>query len=128
MQWKVDFDESGDFVRARQWGDFDLDDQAKFLSDIFTNPHWRSGRGVLFDYRGLDVGALDEGDLAAITTILQSARRRLEDSKLALLCDSDELFEVGKSFGMMMAPKIENNLVIFRDEQAAVDWLTTSRQ
>jgi hypothetical protein len=128
MQWKVDFDESGQFVRAKQWDEFDLDDQARFLSDIFVSPRWTPGLGVLFDYRGLKIGTLDEGDLATISAIFQSARRRLEDSKLALLCDSDELFEVGKHFGMLIAPKLENNLFIFRDEKAAIDWLTASRQ
>ena len=123
MQWKVELDESGRFVRAKQWDEFDLDEQARFLTAIFTGPHWRPGLGVLFDYRGLIPADLDTGDLAVVTTIFQSARRRLESSKLALLCDSDELFEVGKQFGMMLAPKLENNLVIFRDEKAAIDWL-----
>ncbi len=124
MKWKVELDTTGKFVRAREWDVFDLDDQAKFLTDIFAGAHWHAGLGVLFDYRGLVVaGALDEGDLAAISTIFQSARRRLEDSKLALLCDTDELFEVGKHFGMLIAPKLENRLVIFRDENAAVQWL-----
>ena len=126
MQWKVDFDESSEFVRAKQWDEFDLDDQAKFLTDIFKSPKWRAGLGVLFDYRGLKVRTLDDGDLAAVSTIFQSARRRLEDSKLALLCDSEELFEVGKHFGMLIAPKLENTLFIFRDEQAALKWLTAS--
>lgn len=123
MQWKVELDESGQFVRARQWDQFSLDDQASFLTDLFTGSHWRSGLGVLFDYRGLRVGTLDEGDLAAVSTIFQSARRRLASSKFALLCDSDELFEVGKHFGMLIAPKLDNTLFIFRDENAAVEWL-----
>ena len=124
MQWNVEIDESGQFVRAKQWDEFDLDEQAKFLTAIFTGPHWKPGLGVLFDYRGLVVRTLDEGDLAAVTTIFQSARRRLEDSKLALLCDSDELFEVGKHFGELIAPKLENRLFVFRDEQMAINWLS----
>jgi hypothetical protein len=70
------------------------------------------------------MGDLDEGDLAVVRTIFQSSRHRLESSKLALLCDTDELFELGKHFGEMIASKLENNLFVFRDEQAAVDWLT----
>ena len=124
MEWKVEPDESGAFVRARQWGEFSLDDQAAFLADIFVGPHWRNGLGVLFDYRGLSVGKMDDGDLAAVSTMFQSARRRLESSKFALLCDSDELFEVGKHFGQLIAPKLDNDLFIFRDEAAAIAWLT----
>ena len=127
MQWKVDFDESSEFVRAKQWDEFNLDEQARFLTDIFRDPKWRPGLGVLFDYRGLNVRKLDDGDLTAISTIFQSARRRLEDSKLALLCDNDDLFEVGKHFGMLIAPKLENNLIIFRDEAAAISWLKARR-
>lgn len=123
MHWKVELDKSGKFVRAKEWDVFDLDDQAQFLTDIFAGAHWKPGLGVLFDYRGLIVVSLDDGDLAAISTIFQSARRRLESSRLALLCDEDELFEVGKKFGELLAPKLENQLVIFRDEKAAVDWL-----
>ncbi|HEX6280091.1 MAG TPA: hypothetical protein VFZ49_08785 [Pyrinomonadaceae bacterium] len=128
MQWKVEIDESGKFVRARQWDEFSLDDQADFLTAIFTGPHWKPGLGVLFDYRGLIVGKLDEGDLTVVRTIFQSSRHRLESSKLALLCDSDELFELGKHFGEMLASKLENNVFVFRDEQAAVDWLTARIQ
>jgi hypothetical protein len=123
MQWKVEFDEARRFVRARQWDEFSLDDEAKFLSDIFVNPEWHSGLGVLFDYRGLNISNLDMADLNAITVIFQSARRRLADSKLALLCDSDELFEVGREFGILLAPRVENQVVIFRDEAAAINWL-----
>ena len=123
MQWKVEFDEARRFVRAKQWDEFSLDDQAKFLSDIFTDSRWHSGLGVLFDYRGLNVSTLDMGDLTTVAVIFQSARKKLADSKLALLCDSDELFEVGREFGVMLAPKLENQLVIFRDENAATSWL-----
>ena len=128
MQWKVELDKSGAFVRAREWDEFSLDDQARFLSDIFTNPDWRPGLGVLFDYRGLTVSELNEGDLTAITVIFQSIRRRLAESKMALLCDSDALFEIGKHFRMLLAPKLDNRVTIFRDEKAAVDWLTADTQ
>ena len=128
MKWKVELDETGKFVRAKQWDVFDLDDQAKFLADIFAGAHWRPGLGVLFDYRGLIMGKIDAGDLTVVTTIFQSVRRRLESSKLALLCDSDELFELGKEFGIMLAPKLPNKLMIFRDEKAAVDWLLVGTQ
>ena len=127
MQWKVEFDESHGFVRAKQWDEFSLDDQAKFLSDIFVNPRWHAGLGVLFDYRGLKVSSLDMGDLTTVAVIFQSARRKLEDSRLALLCDSDELFEVGREFGVLLAPKLENQLVIFRSEDAALNWLTARK-
>ena len=126
MEWKVGLDESAMFVRARQWGEFSLDDQADFMTGIFTGDHWKPGLGVLFDYRGLRMGELDEGDLAAVATIFQSARRRLEASRFALLCDSDELFELGKRFGQLIAPKLNNDMFIFRDEAAAVNWLVAA--
>jgi len=125
MKWKVEMDEVGGFVRAAQWDEFSLDDEAAFLSDIFTGSHWQPGLGVLFDYRGLKVTELEESDLKAISVIFQSARRRLAASKMALLCDSNELFEVGRHFGEMLAPKLENRVVVFLDERAAVDWLAT---
>ena len=124
MQWKVELDESGKFVRARQWDEFSLDDQVTFLAEIFAGDHWQPGLGVLFDYRGLKISTLDEGDLAVVRTVFQSARRRLESSKMALLCDSDELFELGRHFGELLASKLENRLVVFRDEDAAIQWLT----
>ena len=126
MKWKVEPDDRG-FVRARQWDTFTLEDQADFLTAAFAGPHWISGLGVLFDYRGLIVSEMTEGDLAAVRVIFQSARRRLESSKMALLCDSDELFEVGKHFGEMLAEKMDNRWVIFRDEAAAIAWLTAGK-
>jgi hypothetical protein len=123
MEWKVELDESGRFVRAWEWDEFSLDDQAAFLSDIFTGEHWSPGLGVLIDYRGLNVSQLDESDLSAIRVIFQSARKRLAESKIALLCDTNELFELGAHFGELLASKLENRVVVFRDEQAAVNWL-----
>jgi hypothetical protein len=123
MQWKVEFDEARRFVRAKQWDEFSLDDQAMFLSDIFADPRWHAGLGVLFDYRGLDVSTLDMGDLNTVAVIFQSARKKLVDSKMALLCDSDELFEIGREFGVLLAPRVETQVVIFRDETAALNWL-----
>ncbi len=123
MQWKVELDQSGSFVRAWEWDEFSLEDEAKFLSDIFTGPHWQPGLGVLIDYRGLKVTVLDAADLSAIRVIFQSVRRRLGDSRIALLCDTDELFEIGKHFGEMLAAKLENQVVVFKDENAAIEWL-----
>jgi len=123
MKWTVAVDERGGFVRAKQWDEFSLDDQADFLSAIFAGDNWRPGLNVMFDYRDLDVSNLSEGDLAAVRVMFQSARKRLESSKMALLCNSDELFEVGKHFGEMLAEKLDNRLVVFRDENAAVTWL-----
>ena len=123
MQWKVEFDEARRFVRAKQWDEFSLDDQAMFLSDIFADPRWHAGLGVLFEYRGLDVSTLDMGDLNTVAVIFQSARKKLVDSKMALLCDSDELFEIGREFGVLLAPRVETQVVIFRDETAALNWL-----
>ena len=94
-----------------------------FLSDIFADPRWHAGLGVLFDYRGLDVSTLDMGDLNTVAVIFQSARKKLVDSKMALLCDSDELFEIGREFGVLLAPRVETQVVIFRDETAALNWL-----
>jgi hypothetical protein len=125
MEWSVELDERERFIRATEWGDFTLDDQASFLSDIFTSPYWRPGFGVLIDYRDLNVGTIAEGDLEAVRVIFQSVRKRIEASKLAILCDSDESFEVGKGFAELMAPKLENQVVVFRDENAAIDWLST---
>ena len=127
MKWKVELDERG-FVRARQWDEFTLDDQADFLIAIFAGSHWRTGLGVLFDYRGLIISNISEGDLMAIRVMFQSARHRLEESRMALLCDSDELFEIGRHFGEMLAEKIDTRWVIFRDEEAAIAWLTQGKQ
>ncbi|MEP6703176.1 MAG: hypothetical protein ABJB34_00055, partial [Acidobacteriota bacterium] len=111
------------FVRAFQWDEFSLDDEARFLSDIFAGAHWKPGLGVLIDYRGLLVTDLTEADLNAIRVIFQSARVRLASSKMALLCDTDALFELGSHFGELLAAKLENRVVVFRDEKAAIDWL-----
>ena len=128
MEWSVELDEKERFIRAAQWDRFSLEDEALFLSDIFTSSYWRPGLGVLIDYRGLDISDLDSGDLTAITVIFQSVRKRVESSRMALLCDSDLLFEVGKHFGMMLAPKLENSVVVFRDEAAAVAWLAAGQK
>jgi hypothetical protein len=126
MRWKVELDESGKFVHAWEWDEFTLEDQALFLSDIFTGPHWKPGLGVLIDYRSLKVTELTEADLTAIRVIFQSVRNRLAQSKIALLCDTDELFALGAHFGELLASKLENRVVVFRDENAAVAWLTAA--
>ena len=127
MKWKVELEEEGRYVRAWQWDEFSLDDEAQFLTDIFTGSHWRPGLGVLIDYRGLKVTDLTEADLETIRVIFQSARRRLESSKLALFCDTDALFEIGTHFSELLAPKLENKVVVFQDEKAAIDWLISSQ-
>ena len=127
MEWSVELDEHERFIRATEWGDFTLDDQASFLSDIFTSPHWRPGFGVLIDYRELNLSTLSEGDLEAIRVIFQSVRKRIEASKLAILCDTEESFEVGKAFASLMAPKLDNKVVVFLDEDAAIEWLNADR-
>jgi len=123
MEWKIELDERGDFLRAKQWEMFSLEEQAYFLSDIFSAPDWQPGFPLLIDYTNLLIGNIDSRQMERITEFFARMRSVIGAGRIALLSQSDVQFGLGRQFQMLVDTRTDAEIGVFRDEQAAVEWL-----
>ena len=127
MRWKIDLDSARGFVRAIQSETYSAAEEAKFLNEIFGSDFWRPGLSLMIDYSGLSIDNVESEDVENTSDLLCELEEHLGASRLALLCDTDDKFGVGRQFQMMVETQIKGDVRVFRDEEAAIEWLTNGR-
>jgi hypothetical protein len=123
MKWNIQFDEPNGFLRAYQSGNYTRADQAAFLSDIFSSTFWHTGLPLMIDYCHLDVENIGYTEIASSSEFLISLNRTLGPGKIALLCDDDEQFGVGRQLQMIALIYLDREILVYKGVRAAIDWL-----
>jgi len=123
MKWNIQFDEPNGLLRAYQSGNFTSTDQASFLSDIFSSQFWHPGLPLMIDYCHLEMGNIGYSEIISSIDILIALNGTLGPGKLALLCDDDEQFGVGRQLQMIALIDLDREIAVFRSGRAAIDWL-----
>jgi hypothetical protein len=126
MHWNIRNDTDSGYVHAYQSGPFSAEEQAAFLSAIFGSPFWQPGTPLIIDYCSLDMDNVGSGSVEVTRQQLAALNGQLGLGKLALLCDNDEKFGVGRQFQALVEDDLDREVRVFRDEDAAVDWVTRS--
>ena len=124
MKWNIQFDQDNGFLRAYQSGNFTSADQASFLSDIFSSQFWRTGLPLMIDYCHLDVENIGYSDIISSSEFLIALNGTLGPGKIALLCDDDEQFGIGRQFQMIALINLDREIAVFHSGRAAIGWLT----
>lgn len=124
MKWKIDFDERRGFVRAVQYETYSAEEQAQFLTSIFASSFWRPGLPLMIDYCDLEIDNVASRDIENTSRLIQKLGDELGTSRLALVCDTDDKFGVGRQFATMASDRISGEINVFRDERRAIAWLT----
>lgn len=124
MHWNIRFDADRNYTHAYQSGKFSLKDHTSFLNAILESPFWRPGNPLVIDYCSLEMEELDYDRLEATCQIMTLLNEKLGNGRLALLCDDDERFGVGRQIQSSIAAHVEKEISVFRDEDAAIDWVT----
>lgn len=124
MKWNIEFDELNGFVRAYQSGDFSLDDQAAFLSDIVSSPRWQFGTPLMIDFCHLLVDDIFYSEVSSVSHMMATLTAQLGPGKIALLCEDEAQFGLGRQFQMMAEGSVGREIRVYRDEAAAIKFLT----
>jgi hypothetical protein len=127
MKWNIEFDKLYGFVRAYQSGDFSLDDQAAFLSDIVSSPHWQFGAPLMIDFCHLLVDDIFYSEVSSTSDMMTTLTAQLGPGKIALLCDDETQFGLGRQFQMIAEVSVGREIRVYRDEAAAIRFLTEGR-
>ena len=123
MHWNIFYDRALGYVRASQRGDFSTGEEGAFLDEIFEAPFWEPGLPLLIDYSSIPMEPISNRELESTSKQLSEHREQLGKSRLALLCRTDVQFGLGRQFQMISMGRIDGEMRIFRDEDAAVEWL-----
>ena len=124
MHWNIRHDTDRNYVHAYQSGQFSIREQASFLSAIFTAEFWQPGTPLVIDYCSLEMEGLDNRKLETVRYLLSILNEQLGAGRLALLCNGDEEFGVGRQLQSLAALYLDKEVAVFRKEEAAVDWVT----
>ena len=123
MKWNIEFDEPNGFLRAYQSGNFKPADQASFLSDIFSSQFWRTGLPLMIDYCHLKMANIGYTEMLSSVEFLIAINKTLGPGKIALLCDDDEQFGIGRQFQMIALISLDREIAVFHSGRAAIGWL-----
>jgi hypothetical protein len=126
MKWNVGYESELGIVRARQWDDFTLDDEFKFLETTVSDPHASQGAPLMFDYTQLVVTNIGSNDLEQISKRLGDLIQRIASKRIALLAATDLQYGLGRQFQIISESRIPTPIHVFRDEAAALTWLRES--
>jgi hypothetical protein len=127
MHWTIFYDKAIGYVRASQRGAFTTEEQEAFLADIFDSPFWKPGLPLLIDYGSMPVDNIMNRELESTSSQLEKLGEKLGSSKLALLCVTDLQFGLGRQFQIMCMGRLDGEIRVFRDEDAAADWLLSEQ-
>ena len=124
MHWNIRHDTERGYVHAYQSGSFSTDEQAAFLNAIFTSIFWQPGTPLIIDFCALDMENVGWVSVEVTRQQILGLNSQLGPGKLALLCDNDEKFGVGRQFQSMVEDDLDGEVRVFRDEDTAVEWVT----
>ena len=123
MNWNIRYDDRLDYVHAYQSGNYSVCEESAFLRAIFMSPFWAPGKPLIIDYSSLSMDNFGYASIEMAKVQFASENRNLGMGKLALLCDSDEKFGVGRQLQSLIQFDLNSEICVFRDERTAVDWL-----
>jgi hypothetical protein len=124
MHWNIRYDDKRGYVHAYQSGAFSTSEQSAFLNAIFSSAFWQPGTPLIIDYCSLEMENVGSGSVEVTRQQIAALGEQLGRGKLALLCDNDEKFGVGRQFEAVVEDDLECQVRVFREEEAAIDWVT----
>jgi hypothetical protein len=127
MKWNIQFDDSEGFIRAYQSGEFSVTDEALFLHEVFRSPEWKFGLPLMIDFCHLNIDNMRFAQVAASSGLMVQMADQVGPGKLALLCDDEEQFGLGRQFQMLTEFNLGREIRVYRDENEAIRFLTTAR-
>src|SRR4051812_48354419 len=116
MKWNIGYEPELGVVRARQWDEFALDDEFKFLEAVAGDPYASRGAPVLFDYAQLVVTNIGSTDLEQISRRLGDLIQNISSKRIALLAATDLQYGLGRQFQIISESRIPAPIHVFRDE------------
>jgi hypothetical protein len=78
---------------------------------------------LMIDYCHLDVSDMHFQEIGAASGLMMFYKEQIGPGKIALLCDDDEQFGLGRQFQMMVEIPLDREIRVYRDEAAAICWL-----
>ncbi len=123
MEWTVEQDPGGRYVRVTTAGHFSVTDHQKMIGNILGRPYWKPGTDTLFDHRALDMAGVTYKDMAAARENHQADDAMIGDGKAAIVMRSPSDFGSARQFEMLAQGTVQAHLRVFLDLDAATAWL-----
>lgn len=124
MIWTISRITSPSAIVVKLRGEFDLRDFHQMIDAVADEMDDLTFRPVLFDDRDLSVGNVTVSDLSDIRNRFVASNRIFAGKKMALLMRSVADMEMASTLKKMMQPNTWAVLDVFREEDAAIEWLT----
>jgi hypothetical protein len=126
MKWKVEFDQSLNYVRVSGIDIFDVNLQPVIYRDILSRRFWEPGTALLFDNRNVDFGQSGIERMRRASRNYIKFARYFGTGKMALLMKSLVDFGRGRQFEMLSESKGGCRIRSFLLEEEALEWLLAS--
>jgi hypothetical protein len=123
MNWTIEYDENGHFVRVVIAGKFKPESIATMADELFAQSFWHPNMNVLFDHNKLDFGVTEVDTWRDLSDLHVKNNNRFGTGKVAFLMKSLPDFARGRQYELLAQKKVNSKLRIFIDENEALNWV-----
>ncbi len=97
------------------------------ITDLREDPALQPDMSTLSDMRNVEVAFTAEG-IAKMLNIMERTSERRTGAKAAIVVNSEVAFGMGRIFEMRAEVRVDPSFMIFRDMEAACEWLGIENQ
>ena len=123
MRFEVEVDEELNCLRVRASGKVDAAGVRASTLGVVEHPRWRTGMGVLADYRAVDGVHLRTSEIRELAELMRPFAERLGEGPLALVLGSRVMFGLARMWTAYASIRFAMKVQVFHEVDAAGAWL-----
>lgn len=96
------------------------------LKEIYSSPAFEPEMNVLWDFRDARFESVSSAEVDELTRFVAGRWATAGKSRAALVVSGDFEFGLSRMYQIFLESKTSNHVMVFRDIQKAVAWVTSS--
>ena len=123
MEYRILWDEIPNCVIIKAYGVASMQGIVDFHSDYLCDSRWKPGMNILCDFRVLLADHFDKEDIQTISRLVEDARNKIGDGRMAVAQPDITSFGLTRMFEMVTEGKTRLNIMVFYSYDDALLWI-----
>lgn len=124
MNWTIEYIAVDNYIKVTCNGTFSIEELPACFKKLFSSIYWKPDMNVLFDNRNFTFGQINLDKMRWAAIYFQQVSNQFGKGNVALLMKSVYSYGLGRQFQILSEDKLKNEIKVFIDEKAAIDWLS----
>jgi hypothetical protein len=94
-------------------------------AEIVSDPNWQQGTALFFDSSEVENRAAETPSMTSMADTVAKMNGEFSQSKMAMFVKNDLQYGLARQYQMLAESRSTTRIEVFRDKNAAIDWLLT---